>query len=364
MKTAEPSFVPQWASPPGATISTILRQKGMSTIEFAKAMSLSSVEVDALLAGRSRISVGMARGLTQLLGGTVGFWITRDGQFREDAARLEAHRAVAALPISDMVAFGWIQKPAGWLDQTEAVFRFFDVSDLDAWRANYFRTITGVRLRASKSRPPSERSLAVWLRQAEKQAHEVKSQPWDPSKFHDVLEDAKALTRVRNPAKFIPEIQRLCASVGVAVVVVRAPSGCAISGATRLLADDLRFIGLTARHLTDDHMWFTFFHEAAHLLLHPSRDAFVDELSDATSDPTEREADNFAAGILLSESGRQKVQMVSLNMRSIMRLARELRIAPGIIVGQLQFQQRLGHGSGLNHLKRRYRWTDASLEMA
>src|SRR2546425_670169 len=119
----------------------------MSRIDFAKAMLLSSEELDALLAGRSRISVGMARRLTQLLGGTVGFWITRDGQFREDAARLEAHRAVAPLPISDMVAYGWIQRPADWLDQTEVVFRFFDATDLDAWRANYFRTITGVRLR-------------------------------------------------------------------------------------------------------------------------------------------------------------------------------------------------------------------------
>jgi plasmid maintenance system antidote protein VapI len=336
----------------------------MSTIDFAKAMSLSSEELEALLAGRSRISVGMARGLNQILGGTVGFWITRDGQFREDVARLEAHRAVATLPVSDMVTYGWIQRPADWLARIDAVFGFFDVSNLDAWRAKYLRMISGVRLRASNSRPPTEGSLAVWMRQAEKQAHELNCQPWDSSNFRDVLENVKALTRVRNPVKFIPELQRLCASVGVAVVVVRAPSGCAISGAARFLADDLGLIGLTARHLTNDHLWFTFFHEAAHLLLHPSRDAFVDELSVTTSDPTEREADDFAAGILLSESGRQNVQMVSLDMQSIIRLAHDLRIAPGIVVGQLQFQQRLGFGSSLNHLKRRFRWTGASLEMA
>jgi hypothetical protein len=263
-----------------------------------------------------------------------------------------------------MVAYGWVQKPADWLDQIEAVLRFFDIRDPDVWRANYLRTISGVRLRASNSRPPSEGSLAVWLRQAEKQAHEVNCKPWDSSNFHEVLEEAKGLTRVRNPDKFIPELQQLCASVGVAVVVVRAPSGCAISGAARFLADDLGFIGLTARHLTNDHLWFTFFHEAAHLLLHPSSDAFVDELSVTTSEPTEKEADDFATGILLSESGRQKLQMVSLNMQSIIRLAHELGTAPGIVVGQLQFLQRLGYGSSLNHLKRRYRWTGASLEMA
>src|SRR5205823_15086709 len=143
------------------------------------------------------------------------------------------------LPISDMVTYGWIQRPADWLDEIEAVFGFFDVRDLDAWRANYLRAISGVRLRASNSRSPTERSLAVWLRQAEKQAHELNCRPWDSSNFRDVLEGVRALTRVRNPVKFIPELQRLCASVGVAVVVVRAPSGCAISGAACFLADDL-----------------------------------------------------------------------------------------------------------------------------
>jgi len=51
-------------------------------------------------------------------------------------------------------------------------------------------------------------------------------------------------------------------------------------------------------------------------------------------------------------------------LQSIIRLAHEVRIAPGIVVGQLQFRQRLGYGSGLNSLKRRYRWTGSTLEMA
>ena len=77
-----------------------------------------------------------------------------------------------------------------------------------------------------------------------------------------------------------------------------------------------------------------------------------------------------ALGSLMSERTRLvSVMMVSnalgtvTPIKEIIRLAHELRIAPGIIVGQLQFQQRLGHGSGFNHLKRRFRWAGANLEM-
>jgi HTH-type transcriptional regulator / antitoxin HigA len=327
-------------------------------------MSLNSDELDSLFAGQSRISVLMGRRLSHILGGTVGFWIARDGQFTEDVARLEAHRAVERLPITDMAAFGWIDKPTDWLEQIEAVLRLFDVTDIDAWRAKDPLAIRGVRLRASESHAPAMGSLAVWLRQVEKQAHKVKCETWDPSKFRSVLESAKALTRLKDPVQFVPNLQQLCATAGVAVVVVRAPSGCTISGAARLLSEGFGIIGLTARHLTSDHLWFTFFHEATHLLLNPSLDAYVDELSIRTSDPAEKAVDDFAARMLVSESGLKMVETVSLNVQSIVRLARELRIAPGIVVGQLQFRQRIGYGSSLNHLKRHYRWSGVTLEMA
>jgi Zn-dependent peptidase ImmA (M78 family) len=131
-----------------------------------------------------------------------------------------------------------------------------------------------------------------------------------------------------------------------------------------LLSEGFGIIGLTARHLTSDHLWFTFFHEAAHLLLDASLDAHVDELSVATSDPEERAVDDLAARMLLSEPGLKMLDTLSLDLQSIIRLAHEVRVAPGIVVGQLQFRQRLGYGSSLNNLKRHYRWTGATLEMA
>ncbi len=149
--------------------------------------------------------------------------------------------------------------------------------------------------------------------------------------------------------------------------MVRPPEGCTVSGAARFLADNRGLIALTARHQTDDHLWFTFFHEAAHLLLDGAGATYVDEMPEATTTEDlvdqERAADDLAARYLLSQEGLVRLETVRLDVRGIMKLANELNVAPGIIVGQLQYRRRLGFGSGLSHLKRRYRWVGATLEM-
>jgi hypothetical protein len=81
-------------------------------------------------------------------------------------------------------------------------------------------------------------------------------------------------------------VQELCATVGVAVVVVPALRSTGISGCARWLTEKRALIGLTLRYKTDDQLWFTFFHELGHLLLHRSKKPFVvdnaeDDLSES-----------------------------------------------------------------------------------
>ena len=56
-------------------------------------------------------------------------------------------------------------------------------------------------------------------------------------------------------------------------------------------------IQLSARHKSDDHLWFSFFHEAAHVLLHSKKSVFVDELNGGGTD---LEGDFMLAGPLPS----------------------------------------------------------------
>jgi hypothetical protein len=175
------------------------------------------------------------------------------------------------------------------------------------------------------------------------------------------------LTNERDPAEFVPALRDACARSGVAVIVARAPRGCPVSGAARFPAGGRPQIILSGRYLSDDHFWFTFYHEAAHILLDGPGPMFVDAFEDAAARPQEaREAaaDAMAGELLLPAAVMDQVAGNGLSPRDVIGAARAAGISPGIVVGQLQHAGLLGFGSRYNGLKRRYAWRGATLGRA
>ena len=64
---------------------------------------------------------------------------------------------------------------------------------------------------------------------------------------------------------------------------------------------------LSLRYSTNDHLWFTFFHEAAHLLLHGKKLQFVEGL-DELDEEAEAEADRFACDWLISPADARRLE--------------------------------------------------------
>jgi HTH-type transcriptional regulator/antitoxin HigA len=300
-------FQPNWTSAPGETIADILDEKQLSVAEFSKRIGCSIDEARDLLAGRIAISLGLARKLHSELGATVEFWISRDFHYRESVTRLDSAETkdwLAELPIGDMVRFGWI-KPTDALREAVACLQFFDVPNIEAWHAKYAQLQSNVAFRSSPSFESRPGSVAVWLRQGEIEAQSIKCKSWDPKVFHRQLAEARNLTRQKDPDKFLPSLRSLCSAAGVAVVIVRAPNGCRASGATRFLSDQQALLQLSFRFLSDDQFWFSFFHEAGHLLLHGRNGFFLEGIgTPATSQ--EEEANSFAERILIPPSGVSK----------------------------------------------------------
>ena len=106
-------------------------------------------------------------------------------------------------------------------------------------------------------------------------------------------------------------------------------------------------------------------HEIGHLLLHGSEKAIVDDpySVDALKSPEERQANQFAADQLLPEVVRAEIPVGRLTHRDIISLALAAGVSPGIVVGQLQFEERLCRNQ-MNGLKRRYKWNGPNLEIA
>ena len=139
------------------------------------------------------------------------------------------------------------------------------------------------------------------------------------------------------------------------MVFVPAPPGCRVSGATQWLSPDRALIALSLRHKTNDHLWFTLFHEAGHILKHGKKATFVDGL-DGVDEVQEAEADRFAADQLIPPAAAHKLQ--GLRSEQELRAAAEaLGIAPGIVVGRMQHEGWLPH-THFKHLKVSYRWPE------
>src|SRR6185437_11374649 len=105
---------------------------------------------------------------------------------------------------------------------------------------------------------------------------------------------------------------------------------------------------LTDRHKTNDHFWFTFYHEAAHVLLHPKKEVFFEEFEGYKPDKQkEGEANAFAAKYLLPESFQDELPFKIID-EDVVIIAKKYKTHPGIVVGRLQHNGLVKYSFGNN----------------
>lgn len=357
------SFQPNWATPPGDTISDFLAAKNLSKEDLADEIGQRLEWVESLIHGKTKINDQIAQDLEAALGASAAFWVNRESQYREDLARIkftqepaDEREWLSSLPVSDMVKFGWIKKPSTLKEKLALCLDFFGVTSIKEWHENYHNSLEVAAFRTSLSFEQNPASVAAWLRQGEKIGNTIKCAPWNKKKFQESLVQIRSMTKWRDPAQFLPEIKRICAECGVAVVIARAPKGCPASGVTKFLSSNKALLMLSFRYKTEDHFWFTFFHEAAHLLLHTDKAVFIEQAGSLFTDE-EEEANLFSANFLIPVEFQQAMETLKPIYKDVVRFSVKVGISPGIVVGQMQHKKLL-RPDQLNYLKRRYDWNN------
>ncbi len=357
--TRSAEFFPAWACPPGETVRQLAAKKNLRSDDLAQALGVPLEKLSQLFDGELPITAARAKSLAGLVGASERFWLAREAQYRRDVQALkdDSRQWVTSLPVADMVRYGWLKAATATNEKIRHALDFFEVSTVDEWRDAWLSERAGITAyRTSPAFTAQSASVAAWLRQGELAATELSVGTWSRECFERLLPSLKSLTRLHEPAEFIPKLQERCAACGVAVVIVRAPKGCPASGATRV-KNGKAILQLSVRYLRDDSFWFTFFHEAGHLVLHEDR-LFL-EWSDRREldSHEEAEANKFAGKLLIPPSEEAALQALPHDYRSIMRFAKNLSISPGIVVGQLQHRG-LVRQDKLNFLKKRYSWAE------
>lgn len=359
----ENQYRPSSVTAPGETINELLEERGIRQIELATRMGVSPKFINEIIAGKAAITPATALALENSLDVPADFWLVREARYQESLARQKSHVEMVAsvswldeLPLKDMIRFKWIQPQQDKPSHVEACLKFFGVASVNAWHQQYVtQTNASAAYRASEKVQKDPGSVAAWLRAGELHAAAIECAPFNREAFLSALEEARKLTLMTEPTEFVPAICSSFAACGVAVAIVRAPKGCPISGAVRWISSQKALVQLSMRYLRNDTFWFTFFHECGHIALHGKKMLFLE--NDEMTGTEENEADQFAADRLIPAAKWAQFSPFSFTEAVVREFAMNVGIAPGIVLGRLQKENRVPW-SRLNHLKVRYAWKD------
>jgi HTH-type transcriptional regulator/antitoxin HigA len=358
-------FEPDWASPPGATIKRVLALREIPFDDFANCLGLDNLELLDLFDGKIRITTQIARILAENIGSSADFWLRRDRIYQEEVSRLTATKKSLAMdewkrrmPLRSMREFGWVSN-SNRSDPTLEILAFFGCETIPSWQERYAGGLGEIAFRTTFAFEDNPYATLVWLRAGERQVELMDLPTFDKEGFLESLSIVKKISAYKHPSSFLSRLRSVCHRYGVALTTARAPVGCRASGASWITESGNPVIHLSFRHRSDDHFWFTFFHEAAHVVLHGHNhiDLQGRDPSILIKQEDETDANSFAQRLLLSDALQERLSRRKLTTRTIISAAKESGISAGVIVGQLEKMRMIKPGQ-FSFLKRRYRWAD------
>lgn len=362
-------FQPNWASPPGETIARLATAQNLSIHDLASRIGFDDDVFTGIMDGSIEIGDEVASALSLELGASSGFWIERYKQFIADRARVLGSAPAESqgdwaqsFPVRALREIGWLPKGSRGEQLTDDILQFFGCDNISKWNERYSCGIGQVAFRTSFAFESDEMATLAWLRIGEVQSEKLRVGKFSVKAFKTNLHELKRLCVHKRPDAFFPRLQQACADFGVALVSSKAPKGCRASGATWTNHRGNPVILLSFRYLSEDHFWFTFFHEAAHVTLHGTDHISVDgtDPSPLGASTFELEADQFAQDALVPPDVRAVMLSSPPTRPHVRKVARLAHVTPGIIVGQLQ-KAKILEPNQFNDLKRRYRWGEETI---
>lgn len=334
-------FKPNYVAPPGAILQEWLEEQELTQSELADRMGRHKKTINEIVKGIAPITAETALQLENVTGIEAGFWNNAESRYREHLAREEENdrlrtqtARLSSFSYGPMAKLGWVADVTDRVERVRNLLRFFKVASFDQWEATW-ACVEG-KARESTAYKSKLGDLSAWLRQGEIEAARITCQPYDAKRFREVLTEIRQLTTAPVPEQ-ARRLPALCASAGVAFVLVPEIRHTHVSGFTRWLTPEKALIQQSLRHKRNDHLWFTFFHEAAHILLHGKKERFVE--IKGLDDPREAEANRWAGDFLIPPHEWRKLRSIyetDPSDQTILDFARSLGIAPGIIAGRIQ----------------------------
>lgn len=321
------------AIPPGVTIKEQLEDRGITQKEFAARMGMSEKHISKLINGEVALTHDVANRLEFVLGMPAKFWNNLEAIYREQILKaseenfMENDKKLAAkFPYHEMAVNGWIEETTDKKGLVISLRKFFEVTNLELLRNPLITKIACRRLGETEK---ADFALLAWAQAAKRIARNINTELIDLEKLRESIPKIRDMTNMP-PEKFSPDLKKILADCGIALVFLPHIGGSFLHGASFLDGKKV-VVGLTIRGKDADRFWFSLFHELAHVLY--GHIAY----SNGTTENDETEADAFARDTLINYASFSRfVSQNDFSEEAIIRFSKLVGIASGIVVGRLQ----------------------------
>ena len=355
---AQESWRPNWATHPGQHLEEYLDVRGLKQAEFARIAGLTPKLVSDIINQKNPVTPETAITLERVLGLKAYMWLGLQADWDLHQAHQKAREVACAqkdwlerFPLKELKALNILPSTQNVGVLLDEILKFFEVGKPEAY--SHKLQALAVHHRQSKSYQSLPEHVHTWLMLGEREARSRDLPAFDQAKFLSVVQHIRGLTRTL-PEVFEPQMVELCRDAGVAVVFVKPIGRTCLFGSARWLDQDHAIIQMSLRMKTNDHFWWTFFHECGHIVKHRGKN-FADD-KNAVGDGIEIEADTWAEFILYGSGGVKPIlDNPPRSAVSIKNLANNFNLHPGIIVGMLQHHKVIAHDH-CNGLKETFTW--------
>jgi HTH-type transcriptional regulator / antitoxin HigA len=364
------AWTPNWATHPGEHLAEYIEVNGWSQAEFARIADLTPKLVSTIISGRNPVTPDTALKLERVLGVKAPIWLNLQSnwdlfQAREQeaakAASTEAKSWLKEFPIKELKNRGALPATNDEAAVLDALLKFLGVGSPEAFVAKF--ESLAVCHRQSKAYVSSQAHIYAWLKLGEDQARNFPLPAFDKNAFSAALKEIRSFTTA-NPRDFVPAMRELCRNAGVALVFEPELPRTRLFGSARWIEQDRAIIQMSLRMKTNDHFWWTFFHEAAHVMLHDGRTFIDDDQVGEEAAVVEEQADRWAEEQLVGrERFNEFKRRPSFSRSAVIGFSEEVGLHPGIVVGMLQHAH-LVHFNQLRDLKTDIDWNAFSTVVA
>lgn len=324
---------------PGDTILELLEVNSMTQQDLSYKTGMTKKTINEIIKGKAPITTSTALKLEYVFNIPASFWNNLESSYRESLERvkdvesiIEEEKYLENIPYSEMAKrnWDWIEKTKDAFEKVVNLRKFFSVASLK------FDTELKRKLAFRKSNNDnfSYEALYCWLRYGEIQSNKEEISKFDIDKLKENVIKIRGLTNKTFLEQF-EKIKNLLKECGVFLVYEPHLPNTYVNGVSYKITPDKAIIMISDRGKKDDILWFTLFHEIAHLIKHSKKEVFVDLEKDESSD-IELEADEYAKNILIPNNIYNKFIQNSIDEDLIKEFSKENNISTGIVVGRLQ----------------------------